>query len=130
VRDDILRHALNLIGVGRIERHELHAWDRGQLGCLFRCSHRGDHLPALAREQFGSGSAKTGRTAGMKIVFCEVLIGFFLHLLAKLCQLSRSFHLASQAAGRETIGGRLAGFAVDRFSRITMAFFSFRRCAS
>jgi len=64
VCNDILRHALNLIGVGRIERHQFHAWDRGQLGFLFRRSLRRDHLPALAREQFGSGPSKTGRTAG------------------------------------------------------------------
>src|SRR5215471_3155600 len=64
VGDDILRHALNLIGVGSIERHQFHAWDRGQLGFLFRRSHRCDHLPALAREQLGSGPAETGRTAG------------------------------------------------------------------
>jgi hypothetical protein len=37
---------------------------RGQLGFLFGRSHCGDHLPALAREQFGGGPAKTGRTAG------------------------------------------------------------------
>jgi len=35
---------------------------------------------------------------------------------------SRSFHLASQAAGRGTIGGRVAGLAAGRFSRITLAY--------
>jgi hypothetical protein len=64
VTDDILSHTLNLISVGRIERHQFHAWDRGQLGFLFRRSHRGDYPPALAREQFGSGTPETGRTAG------------------------------------------------------------------